>query len=41
MTRGAIVMLLVGAVGLWGTTALAIWNYLRRSRTDRPDSGRS
>jgi hypothetical protein len=31
---GAVVMLLVGAVGLWGTLAAAIVNYARRSAAD-------
>ncbi|HET6530123.1 MAG TPA: MetS family NSS transporter small subunit [Actinoplanes sp.] len=35
MDTGAIVMFLIGAVGLWGTLALAIVNYLRRSAADR------
>lgn len=31
MTGGAIVMMLVAMVVLWGGLALAIWNLLRRS----------
>jgi hypothetical protein len=34
----AIIMLLVGALGLWGSLAAAIVNYLRRSAADTPDS---
>jgi len=34
-----VVMLLVGAVGLWGGLAAAVWNYLRKSRVDTgPDA---
>lgn len=39
MSFGAVVMLLIGAVGLWGGLAAAIWNYLRRARRDPEDAG--
>lgn len=38
MDTSAIIMLLVGALGLWGSLAAAIVNYLRRSAADSPDS---
>jgi len=38
MDTGAIIMLLIGAVGLWGTLAAAVWNFLRRSAADGRDS---
>jgi hypothetical protein len=38
METGAIVMLLIGAVGLWGTLAVAILNYVRRSAADSADT---
>ncbi|WP_285904662.1 hypothetical protein [Paractinoplanes hotanensis] len=31
MGTDAVIMLLVGAIGLWGTFAAAVWNFLRRS----------
>jgi hypothetical protein len=34
---GAVIMLLVGVVGLWGTLAVAVWNFLRRSAVDVRD----
>jgi hypothetical protein len=34
---GAIIMLLIGAVGLWGTLAAAVWNFLRRSAAEARD----
>lgn len=34
MSTGAIVMLLVGAIGLWGGLALAIANYVRKAKRD-------
>lgn len=34
MSTGAIVMLIVGAVGLWGGLAAGIWNYLRKAKAD-------
>jgi hypothetical protein len=34
---GAIIMLLIGGIGLWGTLAVAVWNYMRRSRSEVPD----
>ncbi len=37
MNTGAIIMLLIGAVGLWGTLAVAVWNYWRRSTADARD----
>ena len=38
MDTGAIVMLLIGAIGLWGTLTAAIVNYLRRSSADPVDA---
>ncbi|WP_328460016.1 MetS family NSS transporter small subunit [Actinoplanes sp. NBC_00393] len=37
MSTGAIIMLLIGAVGLWGTLALAVANYVRKSGLATPD----
>jgi hypothetical protein len=34
---GAIIMLLIGAVGLWGTLAVAVWNFQRRSAAEARD----
>jgi len=34
---GAVIMLLIGAVGLWGTLAVAVWNFLRRSAAEARD----
>lgn len=34
MNGGAIVMFLVGAIGLWGGFALALVNYLRKAKQD-------
>ncbi|GIF01261.1 MetS family NSS transporter small subunit [Paractinoplanes rishiriensis] len=34
MNTGAVIMLVIGALGLWGSLALAIVNYLRRSAAD-------
>lgn len=34
MGTGAIVMLLIGAVLLWGGVAVAVLNYVRASRKD-------
>ena len=39
MGTDAVIMLVIGALGLWGTLALAIVNYLRRSARDT--AGRS
>jgi hypothetical protein len=36
---GAIIMLLIGSVGLGGTFALAVGNFLRRSRAAGRDPG--
>lgn len=41
MNTSAVIMLLIGAFGLWGTLAFAVWNFLHRSansrdRTDAP-----
>ncbi len=38
MDTGAIVMLLIGGVGLWGTLVVAVVNYLRRSAADPVDT---
>lgn len=35
MSFGAIVMLLIGAVGLWGGFALAVRHFLRSSSRER------
>jgi hypothetical protein len=32
-------MLVIGAAGLWGTLAVAVWNFLRRSAADARDQG--
>lgn len=37
MDTGAIIMFLVGAIGLWGGLLLAIANYVRTSRRDTAD----
>ena len=34
MDTGAIIMFLIGAIGLWGGVALAVANYYRSSRRD-------
>ena len=34
MDTGAVIMLLIGAVGLWGTLAAAVWNFMRRSAAE-------
>lgn len=31
MNAGALSMLALGALGLWGGLALSLWNYLRRA----------
>jgi len=38
MSTGAVVMLLVGAIGLWGGLAAAIWNYVRKARAGTGDT---
>lgn len=35
MSVGAIIMLLIGAVGLWGGFALAVVNFVRASNRER------
>lgn len=35
MSAGAIIMLLIGVIGLWGGAVLATVVFLRRSRADR------
>lgn len=35
MSTGAIVMLLFGALFLWGGLAVSIWNYQRASRREK------
>lgn len=37
MDTGAVIMLLVGIFGLWGTLAAAVWNFLRCSAADVRD----
>ena len=37
MDTGAIIMLIIGAVGLWGGLVLAIINYNRASRRQNSD----
>jgi len=34
---GAVIMLLVGVFGLWGTLVVAVWNFLRRSAAEARD----
>jgi len=34
---GAVIMLLVGVFGLWGTLTASVWNFLRRSAADVRD----
>jgi hypothetical protein len=31
VNTSAVIMLLIGAFGLWGTLAVAVWNFLHRS----------
>ncbi|GAA3939276.1 hypothetical protein [Actinoplanes auranticolor] len=37
MGTSAVIMLLIGAVGLWGTLTFAVWNFLRRSAAESKD----
>ena len=37
METGAIIMFLIGAIGLWGGLLLAITNYVRTSRRNTVD----
>lgn len=39
MNTSAIVMLVIGLVGLWGMLAAAIANYLRKAQRDRDEPG--
>ncbi|HLR93818.1 MAG TPA: methionine/alanine import family NSS transporter small subunit [Jiangellaceae bacterium] len=35
MSAGAIIMLLIGVIGLWGGSVVAVITFIRRSRSDR------
>lgn len=39
MGTDAVIMLLIGVIGLWGTLAAAVWNFLRRSAAATRDGG--
>lgn len=39
MDASAVVMLLIGAIFLWGGVAVAVANYVRASRHDNRDFG--
>lgn len=34
MNVGALIMFLIGAIGLWGGFALALMNYIKKSKQD-------